>query len=503
LNDSIPVYNRALRTAYPSAYVDLNHTMQDPTDTTVLFQAYDGGDGVHPSQQGHTIMAECLLSYPNLPFVHKDVNFDGFLPLTGTRNNNQIFATQSQVKVMSSNSSSFTGFSHTQDMIAQTNLTGGIMRNIFSMRSTGTFNMGTAYGLVGDYQQVSTNITGTGIGLVGTNNYSSTGLVRRSAGLLTTITSSAAANVGAQYGMYVSMPSVGASSLTGDSLVGFMMDDMSLSSCVNPILGTINNGTFTEKWNMKLHGTRGTSGKSYIGNALGIGFDREPTLNSQITSLLHLGKGTSAISALRLTPQARVASPNDGDFYLDSLTNNYITRTNGATMSTVLNNFVLGQTLAANNTVTETNILGNVQVGQSKTLPANFFNLGKTVTFVITGHFAHTVAGPTINFRFKIGSTTYCTTGAIATTLLAVTNKSWKAEVIVTCRSIGAGGTLFVQGTVLMDDGTTYRILGMPNSAAIAYNTTTANAVEFTAQWGTADPSNTISATNSYLDTRW
>jgi hypothetical protein len=144
-------------------------------------------------------------------------------------------------------------------------------------------------------------------------------------------------------------------------------------------------------------------------------------------------------------------------------------------------------------TASETTLTG---AGQgSLTLPANFFTVGRTIRLKAMGVFSDT-GTPTLNVRFKLGSTTICSTGAVA---LAgtISNNVWSVEIELTCRTVGASGTVIAQGLFKYDEsthaGTTE---GMASTTTTTIDTTASQAVNVTVQWGSASPSNTMTCTN-------
>jgi len=88
----------------------------------------------------------------------------------------------------------------------------------------------------------------------------------------------------------------------------------------------------TNSWQLYMSGTNSTATGSYIGNRLGVGFSTEPTTNSQITALLHIGAGTTGSAQINLVDGAAPTSPNDGDIWREDNTNTGLkVRVNGVT----------------------------------------------------------------------------------------------------------------------------------------------------------------------------
>ena len=152
---------------------------------------------------------------------------------------------------------------------------------------------------------------------------------------------------------------------------------------------------------------------------------------------------------------------------------------------------------AVSNTTTETTLLSTV--AGTKTLPTNFFSAaGSTARITVCGTITNT-GTPTLDLKLKYGSTVIASTGA--TTLVNITGTgNFTATFIVTCRSTGASGTVQASGLL-----TYFSTATTPNLVQFAdqnttINTTTSNAIDLTATWGTASASNTATGTISVVE---
>lgn len=143
------------------------------------------------------------------------------------------------------------------------------------------------------------------------------------------------------------------------------------------------------------------------------------------------------------------------------------------------------------NTVTETTIL-DTGVG-SKDVPANWAVVGRSVLIRFSGYFS-TLLTPTLRFRVKIGSVTIVDSGAVATAS-GVANSLFFYECRISYRSIGATGTAMAQ--MLGWNGTVQ--IPVPNTGTSTTDTTAAQAINVTVEWGTANAANTITATNAQI----
>ena len=191
------------------------------------------------------------------------------------------------------------------------------------------------------------------------------------------------------------------------------------------------------------------------------------------------------------------ASPASGDFWYDTTQKTFAARTAGATAFNSGILYVGTSTVTVANSTTETSMLGT-GVG-SATLPANFAVVGRTIRVRSHGFISDT-ATPSSTIKIKLGSVTLITsTGTLPSGL---SNAEVTFEFVFTFRSIGATGTVIGQGISRITSGafvsSAARALVMTAPATI--DTTIANAMDVTYQWGTASASNTISMTNPIIE---
>ena len=161
--------------------------------------------------------------------------------------------------------------------------------------------------------------------------------------------------------------------------------------------------------------------------------------------------------------------------------------------------FTATATGIANNTVAETSLLGT-GVG-TKTVPASGLFAGRTLRLKAMGFFGTALAPGTLTIKVKLGSTVILTTGA-QTPAGSQTNMYWELEAIITCRTAGASGTVFGQSEWFHQEGVLTAPLSwaMTNTATTTVDTTVAQAMDLTAQWGTANISNDIECTNAVIE---
>lgn len=121
----------------------------------------------------------------------------------------------------------------------------------------------------------------------------------------------------------------------------------------------------------------------------------------------------------------------------------------------------------------------------SLVLPANFWTVGKALQ-IIAGGFLSEGGIETLNLKLKLGATVFAESGAVA--LGAGTNTVWTMNLLLICRAIGITGSIRAIGVI----GTTSTLNGADLQKTTALDTTLPQTLDFTAQWGAADPGNTI-----------
>lgn len=139
------------------------------------------------------------------------------------------------------------------------------------------------------------------------------------------------------------------------------------------------------------------------------------------------------------------------------------------------------------NTTTETTLVGPGR-GNSQ-LAAGVLKVGSTVRVKLSGYLSDT-GNPTMDIKVKVGGSEVCSTGA-QNLDTSVSEADFHAEVLITCRSTGASGTVVASGLFEHDNGTSF---GLTKTSATAVDTTGALDLDVTATWGAADAANTITA---------
>ncbi|MBK7873929.1 MAG: hypothetical protein IPJ74_26395, partial [Saprospiraceae bacterium] len=117
-----------------------------------------------------------------------------------------------------------------------------------------------------------------------------------------------------------------------------------------------------------------------------------------------------------------------------------------------------------------------------------------------TGYFT-TDDAHTLQMRVDLGGTTIGDASGITLPDLATGNEHWELEFVFTIRTTGVSGTAIGQGKFRFCEaigGATNPCVEseMLNTSTFTVDTTIANALDVTAQWGTASSTSSITCTN-------
>ena len=145
------------------------------------------------------------------------------------------------------------------------------------------------------------------------------------------------------------------------------------------------------------------------------------------------------------------------------------------------------------NTTTETSVVGT-GVG-SLTFAADHFVVGDSYHAKIGGEIA-AQNGDDITIRIKSGSTVLATTGTIS--LSPTTDLGWECELDFTVAAIGASGTMCTNGNFAYTRNTG-GLEGYVFQDVEAFDTTVANTIDITVEWGQAKTQDTIYSANFVL----
>lgn len=131
----------------------------------------------------------------------------------------------------------------------------------------------------------------------------------------------------------------------------------------------------------------------------------------------------------------------------------------------------------------------------TRTLPANFFKLGKVLRFRLCGRYTTDAAAGNATIQIKLGSTVFRTTGSIALDNSS-TALPWEIEGEIVCQTTGGTGT--VEGVAVwkhMITGATpnYDAENLGGTAAVTIDTTASQA--FDVIWTATDAGTTLTCT--------
>ena len=150
-----------------------------------------------------------------------------------------------------------------------------------------------------------------------------------------------------------------------------------------------------------------------------------------------------------------------------------------------------GPSTRITNTTVESSLLDG-GVG-TLTVPANGFKVGDSFFAIATGHVS-TINNHTLRIRIKSNGTVLADTGVM--TMAATTGKHWKLDVNFTIRAIGSAGTASIAsgGSFVYTKNASNAFEGVNFSTELStgFNTTIANTLVITAQWGQANTGDII-----------
>lgn len=247
------------------------------------------------------------------------------------------------------------------------------------------------------------------------------------------------------------------------------------------------------------YGTRasadGVTNEVAIGyNAIGGGTNTIVLGGSAVTTVFT--PSLSVDGRIELTQQS--GSTNDGTLWNDSTQEALQAFVSGIEQTLVGVIFTQTASTTIANTTTETTLFAT-GVG-TLTLPANFWVVGKTIRIEIHGDIAD-AGNPTVEVQAYYGATSLIDSGAITLSGLAGTEE-WECEVVITCRSVGATGT--VETVIDWEYETSVgssAIERLDVSGVLrTIDTTASGALDVTFQWGTAAAANTIESEVAFVE---
>jgi len=246
-------------------------------------------------------------------------------------------------------------------------------------------------------------------------------------------------------------------------------------------------------------GDFGTGNGKLAAKTTGILIGHSVTQLNTSSAYLHLSAGSSTAgrAPLKFDSGTLLSTQEAGSVEYDG---NRLFHTNSTALREAISGVIFLQTAdkTISNTTTETSMFGTGS--GTITLPANFFNAGKSIRFRLRGHISNT-GTPNIEVKAKLGSTELITTTA-KSTASGLSNNYFVVEVVISCRTTGASGTIVAAGSLDYDSGSNKsESFGMVKTTTTTINTTTSQALDCTLTWGTANVLNTITTQVGVVET--
>lgn len=152
------------------------------------------------------------------------------------------------------------------------------------------------------------------------------------------------------------------------------------------------------------------------------------------------------------------------------------------------------------NTTTETS---GIPTGVGSTsLQADWWEVGKSLRLKAYGVYSTpAITGGTVTIKVKLGSTVIATV-ATSSLLIGASSAAFHFEVTITCRSVGASGSVICGGAVDYEVASAARVFdNLDNDGATTtVDTTTAAAVDVTITWDTASVSKIVKTTLATME---
>ena len=218
------------------------------------------------------------------------------------------------------------------------------------------------------------------------------------------------------------------------------------------------------------------------------------TVNSNSSFYLYKDTGVTTILTTARNPDFATGSAS-GVLIADTSGN--LTKSGDLT---ALGIFTQTNTITVANTATSTTLLGTL-IGSS-TLPASFFAVGKTIKIFVSGTYNQDTGSQDCALKLTIGGVavgtiTFTHNGGLTTVY-------YDAEFTLTCRTVGASGTLQFMGiSRLNHTGSSLQNYFQVSSTSGSIDTTGTLAIDLQADWVTANAANSITAsivTATYLN---
>jgi hypothetical protein len=303
----------------------------------------------------------------------------------------------------------------------------------------------------------------------------------------------------------ISATAMGGSTITGiGSTLSPQADNSSNNGTTAARWGTVNSVNFQSSQTAMTFKTHDNATTNTTRLTLGVGAAEVDATWAVARNVF--AASTATKSSTNIPAGTAPTTPVEGDFWNDSTRKAEIGFLDGINNHRVGGLYVLTSDDTVANTSSKTNIIDAGGAG-TRTLPANFFTTGKTLHLKVMGKYSTLAVLPgnitfTVELTDSSSTTVTIAVSAAAAVVASMTNQVWTAELLLTCRTTGATGTVQSQGNVVMQTGTTTSMnVGMPETGTRTIDTTKTQEVKFSVTWSVADAANTITATNTLLET--
>lgn len=234
--------------------------------------------------------------------------------------------------------------------------------------------------------------------------------------------------------------------------------------------------------------TGGANERLRITNAglLGLG-----TTTTAPSGYLTIKAGTAAIPPIQLIAGTLLSAPINGSFEYDG---NRLYFTKSTAIKEVIETALFTQTSSVV-------VTGDVQTSMfgtgtgTKVLPANTLRVGQTIRVKLEGTHSGT-GNPTMQIDAKLGTTTIATG---SWTENNVSDEWWKVEFEFTTRSVGASGTIMLQGHYESSEPTIHPFRAATSTSTTTIDTTASQTLDVLVTWS-GGTSKSVTVTNASVE---
>lgn len=136
------------------------------------------------------------------------------------------------------------------------------------------------------------------------------------------------------------------------------------------------------------------------------------------------------------------------------------------------------------------------------TVQADWWQVGRAVRIIAHGTYSTpAIVGGTATVKVKLGSTVIASVSTSAL-LTGASALGFHFEVMITCRSVGASGSVSIGGAIGYQVASSARVYDMLDNGAatVTVDTTGSGAIDVTVAWDTAAVTKIVKVTNATLE---